>query len=90
MLELRVVRAVAEGFVFGQSTATKTKGSSALKSVGIALWVYNFEFALNFERSIVIYCNFRCCHDVAFNFFAKVEIMLCSGITPYFKSSKQR
>jgi hypothetical protein len=66
VVQVSIVRTVAEWFVFRQPATTQAQCRSALESVYVSLWVYNFKIALNFEGSVRIYCDFCAWHKIDF------------------------
>ena len=54
MIEVSLMGAIAEGFIFGLSAPAKRHDRPAGKPVGFTLHVYDLEVPFHFERPIVI------------------------------------
>jgi hypothetical protein len=54
VLKMTLVRAIAEGFIFGKSAAANAHHGAAVEAVGLALGIHDFELAFHAERAIVV------------------------------------
>ena len=67
MLEVTLVGPITEWLILRQTATADRNKLSAAKSVLIALLVNYFEFTLNAEGAIAIYCYFCLSHCFAFS-----------------------
>ncbi len=62
VVEVALVRPIAEGLVFGHAAAADRNQGAALQAVHVALRIYNFEVAFYFEGTIAIDGHSCCSH----------------------------
>lgn len=58
MLKVLFVRPIAEWLVGGFSATAQGNDCPSLKAVCIAFFVYDFKIPVNFQRAIIVYCDF--------------------------------
>jgi hypothetical protein len=59
-----LVRTVAKRLAFGETATAETNFGAAAETVGVAFLVYDFDFAVNEQRSVVHNCDFHVWHSI--------------------------
>ena len=62
MLEVSLVRTITKRLVGRQAAAADRNNSAALQAVLVALCVYNFKIAVNFNGAVAVYSKFSFFH----------------------------
>jgi hypothetical protein len=77
VLEIPFMRPIAKGFIGRASAATKRNQGPTLKAIKGPVLIENLEIALDFKRTVTVYCDFSGSHKEINGFVLSAYQICC-------------